>query len=79
VWNELADKVLEDSKAILGGEDENTRLSRQRILLVCLTTALKLLHPFMPFITEVIWQRLPKNVPATLKDTELLMVASWPK
>jgi valyl-tRNA synthetase len=73
VWHELADKILEESKVILAGEDVEARTARQYVLYECLTTSLKLLHPFMPFVTEVIWQNLPK------KDTEFLMIAPWPQ
>ena len=75
VWHELADVVLEESKPILAGEDAPAKLARQQVLVECLTTSLKLLHPFMPDVTEVIWQELPKQ----MKDSELLMVATWPK
>lgn len=74
VWGELADVVLEESKPILAGEDSQAKLARQQVLVECLTTSLKLLHPFMPFVTEAIWQELP----AAMKDHELLMVAKWP-
>ncbi len=72
VWSELADKILEESKPILQGSDENAKAARQFVLYECLTTSLKLLHPFMPFVTETIWQNLPK------KDADMLIVASWP-
>ncbi len=72
IWHELADKILEESKPILQGDDKDAKLSRQYTLYTILTTSLKLLHPFMPFITEEIWQSLPH------KDSEMLMVASWP-
>ena len=72
VWHELADNILEESKEILAGTDTHARTARQHTLYVCLTTSLTLLHPFMPFITEAIWQRLPT------KDTDLLMIAPWP-
>lgn len=72
VWHEVADKILEESKPILQGDDAETKLSRQYTLYTILTASLKLLHPFMPFVTEEIWQSLPH------KDTDLLMVASWP-
>ena len=75
VWTELADKILEESKPLLSGEDQNARKARQYVLSECLTTSLKMLHPYMPFITETIWQQLPKD----MKDSELLMVATWPK
>lgn len=73
VWHEFADKILEESKPILQGDDEELKRSRQYALYTILTTSLKLLHPFMPFVTEEIWQSLPE------KDADLLMVASWPK
>jgi valyl-tRNA synthetase len=74
VWDHFASVVIEESKPLLlqGGA---TRASRQRMLCHYLVTSLKLLHPFMPFITETIWQELPKE----MKDSEILMVASWPK
>lgn len=71
VWHRFADEIIEESKPILkaGGE---TAKSRRHTLYAILHTSLRLLHPFMPFVTEAIWQELPK------KDTELLMVAHWP-
>ncbi len=72
VWHTLADKILEESKPILQGDNIETKLSRQYTLYTILTTTLKLLHPFMPFITEEIWQSLPH------KDSKMLMVAPWP-
>ncbi len=75
IWHELADKVLEESKEVINGSDTEAKAARQQVLMTCLTTSLKLLHPFMPFVTETIWQELPEN----MKDAELLMVAPWPK
>lgn len=77
IWHEFADKVIEESKVVLNGEDLLARRTRQRALATSLVTFLKLLHPFMPFVTESIWQ----SIPAHLKDgeQEILMVASWPK
>ncbi len=74
VWSELADIVLEESKPILGGADIAARTARQDVLAECLVTSLKILHPFMPFVTETVWQELPKE----MKDSEILMVAKWP-
>jgi valyl-tRNA synthetase len=68
--------ILEESKGIINGEDGGARYARQHVLQTCLITVLKLLHPFMPFVTEAIWQNLP---PHTRKgEREMLMVASWP-
>lgn len=75
VWHELADKILEESKLVLAGTDETAKAARQAVLAECLVTSLKMLHPYMPFVTEAIWQELPKE----LKDQEILMVAAWPK
>jgi len=74
VWDELAAKVLEESKPILNGGDMKAKLARQAALQECLVISLKLLHPFMPFVTEAIWQRLPEE----MKDAEMLMIAKWP-
>ncbi len=74
IWHELADIILEESKEILSGTDAEARVSRQQVLVNCLITSLKLLHPFMPFVTEAIWQELP----AYMKDSDILMVAKWP-
>lgn len=74
VWDHFASTVLEESKPLLASEDAATRSSRQRMLTHYLTTSLKLLHPFMPFVTETIWQELPGE----LKGQDILMVAKWP-
>lgn len=75
IWHELADTVLEESKDILNGTDVAARQARQIVLAECLTTSLKLLHPFMPYVTEAVWQELPTH----LKDQEILMVSAWPE
>lgn len=74
VWDELAAKILEESKPILNGEDTEAKTARQAVLIECLTGSLKMLHPFMPFVTEAVWQRLPNE----MRDSELLMVSKWP-
>lgn len=72
VWHEFADKILEESKPILAGDDAGAKASRQALLLALLDGSLRLLHPFMPFVTEEIYQSMPT------KDADFLMVASWP-
>ncbi len=70
-WNRLADQILEESKTIFASEDEAAKNSRKAILRMLLTELLKLLHPFMPFVTEEIWQSMPEH-------TTPLMVTKWP-
>jgi valyl-tRNA synthetase len=72
-WHEFADKIIEESKPILSGTDAAARASRQALLMTLLDGLLRVLHPFMPFVTEEIWQSLPT------KDAPFLMVAKWPR
>lgn len=71
-WHTFADVVIEQSKSALLGTDEQVKISKQNMLYNVLVATLKALHPFMPFVTEEIWQHLPK------KDSELLLVSKWP-
>ena len=73
VWHTFADKIIEGSKDRLKSEDQNVVKSTQYTLLYLLHTSLKLLHPFMPFITEEIWSSIKKT------DDNILMVTKWPK
>ncbi|OGZ10514.1 MAG: valine--tRNA ligase [Candidatus Lloydbacteria bacterium RIFCSPHIGHO2_02_FULL_50_13] len=61
IWHTFADKILEESKARLSGTDEADKHSAQYMLFRLLETSLVILHPFMPFITEEIWQSLPER------------------
>lgn len=72
VWHTFADEVIEQSKSALKGEDAAAKARVAAKLYILLTASLKLLHPFMPFVTEEIWSSLPH------KESEFLMVASWP-
>ncbi len=74
VWHRFADKIIEESKQKLLSEDVATKASIQYTLRYILETSLKLLHPFMPFITEEIWG----NIRSSGND-RLLMVTDWPK
>lgn len=70
-WHTFADNIIEQSKGIL--EKPNTRASRQYVLLEIFSELLKLLHPFVPFVTEELYQQLPlKN------KKESLMIEAWP-
>ena len=73
IWNELCDWAIELSKPALYGEkSREERASAQTALLTSLEGGLRLLHPFMPFVTEEIWQRLPNRKGRTI------MLAAFP-
>ncbi|TMA34059.1 MAG: hypothetical protein E6J88_00015 [Deltaproteobacteria bacterium] len=73
IWNELCDWAIELSKPALYGEKSTVeRAGAQSALLTALEGALRLLHPFMPFVTEEIWQRLPNRSGASI------MIAPYP-
>ncbi|MDZ4232003.1 MAG: class I tRNA ligase family protein, partial [Candidatus Pacearchaeota archaeon] len=70
-WHTFADKILEDSKKVL--KDEKLKAGRQYALLHILKIILALLHPFAPFVTEELYQKLPRA-----KKQSLLMIEKWP-
>ena len=65
IWHDLADKYIEETK---DKNDQETKDTLMYLLINCL----KLLHPFMPFITEEIYSKLP------IKDKTLLLIEKWP-
>ncbi len=73
-WHEFADIYIEASKAQLA--NESLKANTQKILLHCLIVILKLLHPFMPFVTEEIWGKLREA--KLLKFDNMLIISSWP-
>ncbi len=76
LWDELFDWHLEATKVRFYGEvAEAERHAARAVLLTVLEQALRLLHPFMPFVTEAIWQALP----AAAREGEALMIARWPE
>ena len=64
-WSEFCDWYLELSKKALYGDDPERKATTRYVLWYVLEQLLRLLHPFMPFITEEIWQTLPKRGPGT--------------
>ena len=74
VWHEFCDWYLELAKIWLYGEDEEKRQATQHLLTTTFGNILKMLHPFMPFMTEEIWQKLP-----VVKEQESIILESWPK
>ena len=72
IWDTYCDWYIELTKARLYGEDEEAKLAAQNVLCYVLLRVLELLHPFMPFITEEIWQALPH-------EGDFLIRAQWPE
>jgi valyl-tRNA synthetase len=73
IWNEYCDWYIETAKARLyNKEDAAARATAQYVLWYVLSNTLKLLHPFMPFITEAIWQHLPH-------EGKSIIIAPWPE
>ncbi len=71
IWDDYCDWYIELTKTRLQGEDEDSKARAQQVLCYVLTEMLKLLHPFIPFITEEIWQALPH-------EGDFLMMQNWP-
>jgi valyl-tRNA synthetase len=61
IWNDFCDWYIEMSKSVLFGEASTRKQNVQQVLVHCLDNALRILHPFMPFVTEEIWQKLPNS------------------
>ena len=76
IWDTYCDWFIELCKARLTGDDECAKINAQNVLCYVLIETLKLLHPFMPFITEEIYQALPH----TAEDKgEFIMLEKWPE
>jgi valyl-tRNA synthetase len=75
VWNVFCDWHLEFAKPLLSGDDEAAKAETRATTAHVLEIALKLLHPFMPFVTEELWE---KTAGSNGRDS-LLIVADWPK
>ncbi|USK53931.1 valine--tRNA ligase [Cytobacillus solani] len=72
IWDDFCDWYIEMAKLPLYGEDEAAKKTTRSILAYVLDNTMRLLHPFMPFITEEIWQNLPHS-------GESITTASWPE
>ena len=71
IWDILCDWYIEICKIRLSSDDIELKKNARAVLVYVMSNTLKLLHPFMPFITEEIWQTLPH-------DGESIMVSPWP-
>ncbi|KIL44572.1 valine--tRNA ligase [Jeotgalibacillus soli] len=71
IWDDFCDWYIEMSKLPLNGDDEEAKKTTRSILAYVLDQTMRLLHPFMPFITEEIWQNLPH-------EGDSITEAAWP-
>ena len=78
IWNEYCDWYIEIVKGRLYGDDEEDKKTARFVLIKALKDMLKMLHPFMPFITEEIWGFLPKNKPTKNNPNNFLIKEIWP-
>ena len=82
LWDQYADWYIEISKTRLyegfggGGDDAKTA---RRILVYILDTSMRLLHPYMPYVTEQLWHHLPRAPKAESMAAHALMLADWPQ
>lgn len=72
-WNNFADVIIEEMKPRLNSEDKASQEGARWILLQILAANIKIMHPFIPFITEELWGMFPK------KDKNLLLIEPWPQ
>lgn len=82
LWDQYADWYIEISKTRLyegnGGTAEEAKSAR-RVLVYILDTSLRLLHPYMPFVTEQLWHHLPRKSASESQASHALMLADWPQ
>ena len=71
IWDDFCDWYIEMAKISLYGDDEERKKTTRSVLAHVLDQTLRMLHPYMPFITEEIWQRLPH-------EGDSITVAAWP-
>jgi valyl-tRNA synthetase len=82
LWDQYADWYIEISKTRLykgaGGNDEVEARGARRVLVYILDTSLRLLHPYMPYVTEHLWHHLPRSERDPNKAANALMLSDWP-
>jgi valyl-tRNA synthetase len=75
IWGEFCDWYIEFAKIRLSAGDS----SPLAVLVYVLEASLRLLHPFVPFVTEELWQQMRKRLPADWQKTDAIMVAAYPQ
>ena len=83
MWDQYADWYIEISKTRLyesvGGDSEEEARAARRVLVYVLDTSLRLLHPYMPYVTEQLWHHLPRAPASDEQAAHSLMLADWPQ
>eukprot|EP00544_Gedaniella_sp_CCMP2646_P006084 CAMPEP_0202496132 /NCGR_PEP_ID=MMETSP1361-20130828/19001_1 /ASSEMBLY_ACC=CAM_ASM_000849 /TAXON_ID=210615 /ORGANISM="Staurosira complex sp., Strain CCMP2646" /LENGTH=994 /DNA_ID=CAMNT_0049127377 /DNA_START=8 /DNA_END=2992 /DNA_ORIENTATION=+ len=83
LWDQYADWYIEISKTRLyesvGGDSEEEARAARRVLVYVLDTSLRLLHPYMPYVTEQLWHHLPRAPATDERAAHALMLADWPQ
>lgn len=83
LWDQYADWYIEISKTRLyeaaGGGDEKEAQAARRVLVYVLDSSLRLLHPYMPYVTEQLWHHLPRANADENQAANALMLARWPQ
>lgn len=73
IWHRFADVILEESKPIFANGNDTEKISRIFTLLSIVANSLKILHPFMPFVTEELWSMIPERA-----NKKMLIIELWP-
>jgi valyl-tRNA synthetase len=83
LWDQFADWYIEISKTRLyegaGGGDVKEAKAARRVLVYVLDTSLRLLHPYMPYVTEQLWHHLPRTLATEEQAAHALMLSDWPQ
>ena len=83
LWDQYADWYIEISKTRLyegaGGGNKEEAIAAQRVLVYVLDTSLRLLHPYMPYVTEQLWHHLPRPSKSSDQAAHALMLSDWPQ
>ena len=83
LWDQYADWYIEISKTRLyegaGGGEINEAKAARKVLVYVLDRSLRLLHPYMPFVTEHLWHHLPRAQPSADQAVHSLMLSDWPQ
>ncbi len=77
-WHTFCDKIIEQNKVYLKSNNINKKKRAQVVVFTIFKTCIQLLHPFMPFVTEAVWQQIINPIIKNNKDS-LLMASKWPK